>query len=831
MTDHLIIFVVIQVISRIFKCTKSKTSMTRFISSKNTLLIFIFLYNSLHGYSQAPVISSFSPVTGNIGSAVTITGTGFDAMPANNIVFFGAVKANVTAATTTSLSVTVPAGATYDPITVNTNGLTATSTLKFSVGFAGTGMIMSNSFSLDMSVVNAKPAYMAISDIDGDGKPDIGFYEINLFAGDSIGILRNMSTSDSILFGTAFKIGVSGNPSHKVKIYFKDIDGDSKPDIVALNVEAASMAIFINTSLPGTIAFATRVTVDLGGQNPIRIAFGDIDGNGKTDIVAVSENGDFSILKNSSTVGAISLSMAAGYPTAIDPNVYVLYVNDLDADGKPDIIMGNSWFYSVTILQNTTSGGVISFSNLTVPGFDNTNSVAEPSDIDGDGKLDLLISQFVPGCKIFRNTSTTGSISFTSSDLNNGIVSFNNYINDVSGDGKPEIIVKSSSNTIGIQNNTSNPGSFTFDSPINVNTSPDPIIYTAERLFCDFDLDGRTDILVINSGDFESNFSLLKNNIGRPVITSFTPTSGTDGTVVTITGNNLETANAVSIGGIPMNSFTVINSNTISFTVEGNPAGYIAVTTPYGTDSLAAFNTPVIHSFTPANAGPAGQTSTVTINGWNFNGASAISFGGVPAASFTLVSDTIIVATVSDTGASGNVAVTSSYGTGTRSGFYFAGANIIEFCPTASTFELNANISSFPYYKWQVDIDGSGYHDIADGLYYSGTNTATLQLINFPSQWSGFRFRLLASIDNITYATFSGYFKIKAVDRWTGGASTAWEDPANWSCGSVPDSFTNVIINSGAVVVLNSNTTINSLSISPGASLTVASGAVLTILH
>ncbi|MEP1779247.1 LamG-like jellyroll fold domain-containing protein, partial [Reichenbachiella sp.] len=70
-----------------------------------------------------PTISSFSPANGPIGTEVTITGTNFDATPANNIVFFGAAKAAVTAATSTSLTVTVPAGATYEPITVLVDGL------------------------------------------------------------------------------------------------------------------------------------------------------------------------------------------------------------------------------------------------------------------------------------------------------------------------------------------------------------------------------------------------------------------------------------------------------------------------------------------------------------------------------------------------------------------------------------------------------------------------------------------------------------------------------------------------------------------------------------
>jgi hypothetical protein len=67
-----------------------------------------------------PVITSFSPETGTVGTTVTITGSGFDPTPANNIVYFGATRAVVSAATATSLTVTVPYGATYQFITVTT---------------------------------------------------------------------------------------------------------------------------------------------------------------------------------------------------------------------------------------------------------------------------------------------------------------------------------------------------------------------------------------------------------------------------------------------------------------------------------------------------------------------------------------------------------------------------------------------------------------------------------------------------------------------------------------------------------------------------------------
>ena len=76
-----------------------------------TILIFICL-GCLKLFAQ-PIITSFSPISSPIGSNVIISGSNFNLIPSNNIVFFGATKAAVNSASSTSLNVTVPAGASY----------------------------------------------------------------------------------------------------------------------------------------------------------------------------------------------------------------------------------------------------------------------------------------------------------------------------------------------------------------------------------------------------------------------------------------------------------------------------------------------------------------------------------------------------------------------------------------------------------------------------------------------------------------------------------------------------------------------------------------------
>lgn len=109
---------------------------TLYIRSQNELGIWththyrtFFIDNTI----LPPTISSFNPSSGLVGSTVVITGTNFSTVPANNTVRFNGTPATVTASTSTSITVTVPIGATTGLISVVVGGLTANSGTSFTV--------------------------------------------------------------------------------------------------------------------------------------------------------------------------------------------------------------------------------------------------------------------------------------------------------------------------------------------------------------------------------------------------------------------------------------------------------------------------------------------------------------------------------------------------------------------------------------------------------------------------------------------------------------------------------------------------------------------------
>jgi hypothetical protein len=142
-------------------------------------------------YAQVPTISSFSPTSGPIGTSVTITGTNFNTTAAANKVYFGAVKALTNSATSTSLGVSVPVGATFAPISVTdtTKGLTAYSSAPFVVTFPSSRIIDTTSFASKVDFTTGTSPYsVAIGDIDGDGKPDL---IVANNGGSTVSVMRN----------------------------------------------------------------------------------------------------------------------------------------------------------------------------------------------------------------------------------------------------------------------------------------------------------------------------------------------------------------------------------------------------------------------------------------------------------------------------------------------------------------------------------------------------------------------------------------------------------------------------------------------------------------
>jgi hypothetical protein len=148
----------------------------------------------------------------------------------------------------------------------------------------------------------------------------------------------------------------------------------------------------------------------------------------------------------------------------------------------------------------------------------------------------------------------------------------------------------------------------------------------------------------------QAYLSLASAFVPAPRVSSVTPNSGPQGSIVTIAGTAFTNASAVDFGQLAAVIFTVNGDTSITAVTPAVRTGTfdVTVTTGGGTsgtntsDQFTFLATPRVTAVSP-NQGTADGGTSVQITGVNFADANAVSFGGVPA-SFVVHGDTSITA-------------------------------------------------------------------------------------------------------------------------------------------------------------------------------------------
>jgi len=669
------------------------------------------------GITPPPTISSFTPTSGAIGTSVTITGTDFNATFGNNIVFFGATQATVTAGNATSLTVTVPAGATHQPITVLSNGFIASSAAPFITTFNGS-TIDATSFAAKVDfATGSNPTSVAIGDVDNDGNPDLVVANLN---SSSISVFHNTGSS----FSSKVDFALAGTPN---SVVLADMDGDGLLDILAPNRFSNSTSVLLNTnSVAGTISFASKADFSTGVQITYTEA-ADIDGDGKQDLIFtnVQEN-TVSVRLNTGSVGALSFAAKNDFSTG--NGTVAVAVGDIDLDGKPDLAVVNVNVAQLMVLRNTSSVGTASFAGQITFTTGSSPSIVKIGDLDADGKPEVVVANNgSASISVFHNTnSVVGTISLAAkSDFVVGNAS-SVAIGDLDGDGKPDLLSSSAS----VLSNTSTVGSISFATKVDFVPGSNP----KGVAIGDLNGDGKPDIVIANQG--AATVSVITNTVSPPCTTVDQALTATDATVCSGSATTITTASSES--GVNYSLYEATGNTVVDGPTAGTGSslsfatGNLSAATDYYVTAVLASNTSC--TVTSASNVSVGVTTIVdqaltatdasVCSGSATTITTASSETGVSYSLKEATGNTVVAGPTTGTGSSlsfatGNLSTAtdfyveaSSQGTATTAG----NGNAVDFSSTYATTNIDINPTNLPNFTFSAWVKrtqaSTHYHQI-----------------------------------------------------------------------------------------------------------------------
>lgn len=376
-------------------------------------------------FAAPPSITSFSPETAKAGETITITGTNFNTS-ANTVVKFGSVKAQILTASATQLTVTVPTNATFGPLTVTdvVSALSDQSTKDFIPLFDEGGRILRASFKDKVDILldpSTTRLHFDVADIDGDGWNDLIAAEQS---SNQIVVMRNKGQGGAIT-SSSFETKVPFAMPRAGKMYIKtgDLDGDGKTDVVATSSDGfnARVGWFRNTSTTGNISFEPLEEIVTSSYSDGAIHLADIDGDGRPEIITVFDNscggaGSYvSIHQNSSFPGNIEFTGLVDFDFGLYCRADYIATGDLTGDGKPEMIIVGGITNGMGVFQNTSTPGSISFNTPFTFGSTESKHGAIIADFDGDGKNDIAWNYFsFNHVKVMKNNYSGGPFSAAS---------------------------------------------------------------------------------------------------------------------------------------------------------------------------------------------------------------------------------------------------------------------------------------------------------------------------------------------------------------------------------------------------------------------------------
>jgi len=421
-----------------------------------------------------------------------------------------------------------------------------------------------------------------------------------------------------------------------------DLNGDGRPDLVTVSNYSGTVSVLLNTTPPGAtpLSYAAQTTFAVG-STPNSVSMGDFNGDGKPDLAVVnSESNSVSVLLNTTAPGATTPSYAAQVTFATGPGPFSVSISDVNADGRPDLAIANLFSKFASVLLNTTAPGAIAPTYAAQATFTtglNPRAIST-GDFNGDGKPDLaIVNQTSNSVSVLLNTTAPEATTPTYSaqaTFATGLTPQAVAIGDVNADGRPDLVVANvTSNSLSVLLNATAPGA----------TTP---VYVAQATFAtgraptsvsigDLNGDGRPDLAFTNGID--STVSVLLNTMDQGATS---PVYAAQSTFSTGGGPASVTIGDLNGDGRPDLAFANGSNSTVSVLL-GDQSG--SFTGAVATVDVAPTDISVSPAAVPENASTGTLVGTLSstdaYQGDTFTYSLVSGAGSADNASFAIVGD------------------------------------------------------------------------------------------------------------------------------------------------------------------------------------------------